>query len=120
MADLPPIRFHYIKSNAFRVVHADGVVGGPTPNGNIHMSFFSERSAIPTMIEHSMSTVDGTIAKIGDVTHKEGKDGFVREVEVGVMMDLTMARVLHKWLGDHITKMGRALADVGGDDAGPG
>ena len=29
------VEFHYIKSNHFRVIHADGVYGGATPRGFI-------------------------------------------------------------------------------------
>lgn len=43
----PQIRFNYIKSAQFRVIHADGAIGGVTPNGFIHMALFNERAAIP-------------------------------------------------------------------------
>ena len=43
----PMIAFDYIKGNFFRVIHADGVLGGSTPSGNIHMAFFSDRQPIP-------------------------------------------------------------------------
>src|SRR3990172_8149969 len=49
----------YIKSNLFRVIHADGVIGGITPRGLIHMSIWSERPTIPQHIVHEMSPSDG-------------------------------------------------------------
>src|SRR3989442_6878794 len=44
------VTFHYIKSSQFRVVHADGIIGGVTPRGLIHIAVFSERPAIPQVI----------------------------------------------------------------------
>lgn len=53
------VAFDYIKSNFFRVVHADGVTGGGTPNGSIHLAFFSERGPIPQREVRSINA-DGT------------------------------------------------------------
>ena len=36
------VTFDYIKSNLFRVIHADGVWGGIAPTGKIHLSFFND------------------------------------------------------------------------------
>jgi hypothetical protein len=52
LSNAPEIAFEYIKSNLFRVIHADGAIGGVTPSGNLHLAFFSERPAIPRMIVH--------------------------------------------------------------------
>ena len=101
----PRVRFHYIKSNAFRVIHVDGVIGGPTPNGNLHASFFNERAPVPTMAEYELSPVSENSAQLGKQIGRAGKDGFVREVEVGVMMNLDMAKKLHAWLGEQIASM---------------
>ena len=115
MADAPVVRFHYVKSNAFRVVHADGVIGGPTPSGLLHLSFFSERFPIPAVVEHAISDAGGGRREVGKEIAKEGKEGVVREVEVGVMMTLDMAKQLHAWLGNNIQRIEAALR---GDGAG--
>ena len=41
------VAFDFIKSEYFRVIHADGALGGPTPQGLVHMAFYSERPPIP-------------------------------------------------------------------------
>lgn len=120
MADALAVRFHYIKSNAYRVVHADGIFGGPTPNGHIYVSFFSERGPIPTVVEHAATDLGGGRALLGDQIRTEGKEGIIREIEVGAMMTLDMAKKLHAWLGETIKKMelpGQG-DDTGGTDAG--
>ena len=96
----PPesIDFHYIKSNGFRVVHADGVWGGATGRGYITMSFFSERHPIPRRLAYEIRP-DGTL---GQETDRDSKKGAVREVEVEVMVDLEMAKSLVSWINDKV------------------
>ena len=92
------VEFHYIKSNYFRVIHADGVYGGATPRGFIHMDFFSERSPIPQKVTQEV-TQSG---QLGQEVGSEGKKGIVREVEVGVVINLEHARSLVSWLQERI------------------
>lgn len=92
------VEFHYIKSNHFRVIHGDGVYGGVTPRGFIHLNFFSERAPIPQKITHEV-TVSG---QLGKEISAEGKEGIVREVEIGVVISLEQAQSLTKWLQEKI------------------
>lgn len=98
-------RFHYLKSNLFRVVHADGVHGGLTPRGLIQANFYSERHPIPKMTVHSV--ING---RIGKETREARvtRDGAVREVEVGVVFDLSLAKNLIKWLQEKIDAVEKA------------
>jgi len=100
----PEVKFHLIKSNSFRVVLAEGVYGGSTPRGMIQMTFFNERAAIPNTITHEV-TLTGSGQKIGEIKNRTGKDGFVRELEVDVMMNLPSAKSFHAWLGKHIEQL---------------
>ena len=94
--NLPPnvLKFHYIKGNFFRVVHADGAIGGITPNRGVFLSLFSERGAIPQVIEQVINA-DGSLGK---ETVREGKEGLVREVEIGVMLSCQAAKTIAEWL----------------------
>ncbi len=96
------LRFHYIKSNEFRVVHVDGAHGGLTPQGGIWVGIYSERLPIPESVVHSLQGVN-----LGPELREErkGKDGVVREVEVGLAMDLTVAERLYEWLGIKINEL---------------
>ena len=97
MAEKQAVQFHYIKSNHFRVVHADGVWGGPTPRGLINMSFFSERLPIPKSLTHEV-TDEG----IGPEIDRKTKEGIIREIEVEVVVDSQMAQRLVQWLQEII------------------
>jgi hypothetical protein len=88
------VAFHYLKSNFFRVVHADGGIGGITPKGLIHFAFYSERPAIPQVVvtgldEHGKLTVD---------QQQIGREGVVRELEVDVLLEVGVARAVSQWL----------------------
>lgn len=88
------IKFHYIKSNFFRTVHCDGVLGGLTPHPNIIMNFYSERQAIPRIVTQEIRP-DMTL---GQEIKKVGREGIVREVEISISMSLPTAQALRDWL----------------------
>ena len=93
------VSFHYIKSNLFRVVHVDGAIGGASPRGLIQINFYSERQPIPKQTVHAL--VDD---KLGEEIRERriSRDGIVREIEVGAMLDLNGAMSLYVWLEEHI------------------
>src|ERR1700733_53208 len=92
---LPPtISFFHEKGNFFRVIHVDGAIGGLTPTRDIFMSLYSQRVAIPRIIEQRLS-IEG---KVGEEVKREGKNGIFRELEVGVVLTPTTARQIAQWL----------------------
>ena len=63
------------------------------------MAFFNERNPIPQQIVHEiMESGLGAEIKKERVT----RGGIVREVEVDVLMNLDVAKSMHKWLGQKI------------------
>jgi len=86
----------YIKSNFFRVVHADGVWGAANPE-NIEIVFWNTRPAIPQRLNLVVSS-EGDVREEGAVTRAD----LVRETEVAVIMSLDIAADFHKWLGEKI------------------
>lgn len=88
------IKFFHEKGNFFRVIHADGAIGGLTPTRDIFMSLYSQRIAIPKVIEQHLS-LEG---QVGAEVSREGKDGIFRELEVGVVLTPETARQIAEWL----------------------
>ncbi|MGI9068614.1 MAG: hypothetical protein ACR2HX_19700 [Pyrinomonadaceae bacterium] len=90
------VNFKYVKSNFFRVIHADGAWGGLSPRGDIHISFYNERVAIP----------DSSSFVVSEEGIKQPEtfqgSGLVREVEADVIIDLPTAQSLRVWLDDKI------------------
>jgi hypothetical protein len=112
MADEPPegerrLQFDYLKSSLFRVVHADGVVGGLTPRLDIIMNFWSERQPIPRTMIFLLKEDD----TLGEEVRSErvSRDAIVREVEAGVVMDLESAKSLRDWLDSKINEAERIV-----------
>lgn len=102
------INFDYLKGNLFRTIHTDGAIGGLTPPGQIHMSFFSERMAIPrrvTMVAE-INKKTGSMA-LGAEIGRETRDSIVREMEVDVIMNLGTAERVHDWLGGQIAELSK-------------
>ena len=96
------LTFEFHRSNLFRIVHADGVFGGVTPNGYVMMSFFSQVAPTPTKVTHEF---DGK--KLGPETSRDVSQHIQRELEVGVIVDLTIAKSLFDWLKEKIDMLER-------------
>jgi hypothetical protein len=113
MAETKPpssIKFYHEKGNFFRVIHVDGAIGGLTPTRDVFMSLYSQRAAIPKVIEQSLTTVGQLGAEVG----REGKSGIFRELEVGVVVTPATARQIATWLMQQATiaEQGVPLADA--------
>lgn len=90
------LTIHNIKSGGYRQIHVDGAHGGVTPRGNINLSFYAERVVIPkgTIFE---VTREGDLGSTIENT-KESLEGFVREFEFGIYMDIKTAESLKEFL----------------------
>lgn len=101
----PGIAFDYIKSNFFRVIRADGAIGGPTANGHLHIAFYSERAAIPRRVIHELKD-DNSLGPLREV---QSRESVVREMDVDLFLTFEVAQSLHKWLGEQIDKMNEGV-----------
>ena len=105
------IEAHFIKSNLFRVIHVDGAWGGLTPQMNIQMALYSERTPIPQQVIY-----EATSTGLVDV-ERTGRQGIVREVEADVIISLDVARSLVKWLQEKIDKAADVNAELASMEA---
>lgn len=105
------VSFEFIKGTHFRVISVDGAFGGVSPQGrSIHMAVFSERRALPRKTFHPLKS-----GSLGDeiLDRRESRTGFIRELEADLAMDLLTAMNMHKWLGDKIDQLTKALTEAG-------
>jgi hypothetical protein len=103
---LTHIEFDYIKSNQFRVITMDGAFGGLSPTGKvIHMALFNERRPIPKRTVHPLN--EGDVLGKEDVSRRDTRKAFIREVEVDVALDLHAAINLQTWLTDKIQQLAK-------------
>lgn len=87
------VTFHLIKAPDFQSKRVDGAFGSVAPNG-LSLSFFVERPVIPKTMTHEI-TADDTLGKLVDAT---GKEGLVREIITGILLDVDAAKTLAQQL----------------------
>ena len=104
------IKFHYIKSSFFRVIHCTGFFGGVTPNLEIHMSVYNERNPIP---QTTVSVVNPE-GKLGEelLERRVARDGIVREVEADITLNLGAAKALRSWLDGKISELEKVFERI--------
>jgi hypothetical protein len=100
---LKEIKFNYIKSNLFRMVRVDAIWAGITPNFDIHVNLCSERYPIPQQTLHKIEP-DGSLGE-EIIEGRISRDGIVREVEVGAVMDIATAKSLIELLQDLVKQV---------------
>ncbi|MEO5931161.1 MAG: hypothetical protein ABIR47_14610 [Candidatus Kapaibacterium sp.] len=92
-AEVRTIDFHFIKTSGYRTYYVDGAFGGITPKGKVYVELFLERPATPQRITYEVSDEKGM-----EEIAREGKEGAVREIGCGLMMDIRAAVALRDWL----------------------
>lgn len=90
----------------YKGVHVDGAYGGLTTRGLINISFFAERSPIPTGSVFEITPEDRMGSLLRDLD--ESKKGIIREFEVGVYMDIQIAKALALLLTEKIEELEKA------------
>ena len=103
------IKFRYVKSNYFRVVHTDGAMGGFTPQGNLFVSLYSERAPLPDATVQAIE--EGKLGKELLEHRQGGTEGITRELEVGLSMNLSVAKSLVEWLKERIEMAEKLQSD---------
>lgn len=109
--DVNHINFRYIKSNHFRVTHADGVWGGLTPQFNLYIAPYNERQPMPDQVSHSI-TSEG---RLGEeiVANRIASEAIIRELETGIVMTLPVAKALASWIMQLVDQVEKAQQTEG-------
>jgi hypothetical protein len=97
------VTFQYTKDPLFRSAHADGFVGGLTPNGQIHLAFFSERSLLPKKHVYRVNP-DGSLGS--EIPEERApNEPIVRDIQLDVLMSVQAAEGLKNWLDQYIRSL---------------
>lgn len=110
------ISVHYIKSNTFRVIYAEGAHGGISPSGKIQMALYNERHPIPQETRHAVEEVGKDQVKFGkEIEEKRiGRTGLVREVEAEILLDVEGAKRIGAWLLEQTATLEKLRGEVKG------
>ena len=106
--EVDQVKFTFVRSPLFRVVHSNGAWGGITPRLELSVTFYSERFPPPQHVTYEV-TPDG---QLGAEIERDVTEGVRRESEVEVMMSMQEARNLHQWLGARIEEFQRINPDT--------
>lgn len=105
----PTVDINYIKSHDFREVACDGVVGGPTPNGKLWLSFYTERLPLPRVVRYALipggQAGEFSVDTSNPGVPLESRGGIVRNVELGLYLSVETAEHLRDWLERHIKEI---------------
>jgi hypothetical protein len=98
------VAFDYIKSQDYRTVWADGVIGGVTPAGLVHFAAYSERPPIPQRQIFSVAETKADGRTLGPELYERrvARDAFVREMAIDIMMSPAVAESVANWLLDQV------------------
>lgn len=88
---------HYLKTGSYRTFHVDGLFGGITPSGKIYTELYIQRYPTPKIITHEIKD-----SVMGDEINRVGKEGIIREIEAGMVMDVEIAKIFRDWLSKKI------------------
>jgi hypothetical protein len=114
-----PIKFQYLTSSAFRVIHADGIFGGFTPQGNLFLNIFSEHAPLPDVTFHRVEE-NGALGPEIMEKRQGASDAVIREVEAGVSMNLDVAKAMLEWLRSRIEIAEKTQAELSSVQRGGG
>jgi hypothetical protein len=100
------IKFNYVESNLFRVIHTDGATAASSPNGNITINLYSQRFSIPEEVIFDLDE-DGAIVGEGFVPDQKEQSietTIIREIDTLAVMSLETAQELLGQLQDIIAQ----------------
>jgi hypothetical protein len=90
---------HYLKNADFRTVLATAIYGGVMSNQLINFNICTDRHPIPNKITLE---IDPKTSQPGKEFERESRSGIIREVHLGVIMDIATANVMVNWLNEQI------------------
>ncbi len=93
------VETHYIKNHDFKTIEGSGIFGGLTNNGKINVNFFTDRAPIPKKI---ILEIDPLTGKIIQEIERDSKEGIIREVQFGVLLNIDTAKNIVEWLTQKI------------------
>jgi hypothetical protein len=91
-------RIKYSKASDFKTTLATGVFGGLSNNGLLNANFFTDRAILP---KYQNIEIDDEGNQIGKPVDEKDGD-MLREVQVGVVMDINTAKSIVAWMNSKI------------------
>lgn len=110
------VKFKYIFADDFNPKYVNGAYGGLTPQGELVVNFFFERTALPYSQTYEIGPSGEVGKKIEEKPLTEHPQ-IVRIIENGIILNREGAERIYKWLANKISEFdkvesGRSDANV--------
>lgn len=97
------VNFKYIKSDGFKTVQIDGVIGGMTVKGHLNMNFYIDAPELPKTVKHNIMP-SGHLGPELPAAPLGLEMTSLREVQLAVNIDILTARTIIQWMQNHLNK----------------
>ncbi|WP_157887042.1 hypothetical protein [Hymenobacter sp. PAMC 26628] len=77
------VDFHVVQSHDFKTSYASGIYSSVTPGGLINLSFYVDRLPLPDLMTFFVEN-----NTLGPEKARSARNGIVREVQQGVLLDM--------------------------------
>ncbi len=104
------VDLHFIKSRYFRSIHGVDFFGALSDSGDIHLTVYTERPAIPRRKTYLVNDDDSLGEEVTDNIASRNKSGTVFDVEAHLVFDLSTAQELHEFLTAQLKRAAKSGA----------
>lgn len=100
------IKCKYIFPDDYNPKYVNGAQGGISIQGEIVINFYHERLALPNAQTFEV-TANGLLGNeiASESDPKDLKESFIRYIQGGVVLNYQVAKEIHKWLGENLTRL---------------
>jgi|SRR5690606_13690612 len=98
------IKYKYKFDDRYNPKFINGAIGGVSPQGEIIINFYLERTSLPITQTFDINKSTG-IGQLSVTEPKDIENSFIRYIENGVVMNYKTAKEIHRWLGEHIKNL---------------
>ena len=110
MADEKRLKISYQRSDDYRVVAANGAVGGVGPQGDFFVQFYVETRTLPIdIVQELVPDAEGGRGMLGKILSPEEEHNVTRELQCGVLMSREQARSLAEFIGRQLEEFDRVM-----------
>lgn len=89
------VKFVFVKSPDYKMIAANGVWGGVTPQGQLKLDLFVDSVDMPEFITHNILK-DGRLGE--EIERKPSGKIITRELQIGVLLPINIAETIAKWI----------------------
>lgn len=97
------VKCKYVFEEDYNAKYVNGAQGGINVQGEILINFYLERHALPKSQTFAVDQTGKIQMEVAEEAEPEDlNQSFIRYFQSGVIMNYTVAKQIHMWLGKHL------------------